>query len=349
MKKTYRILAVMLMVLLGTTVAMSFMGSVKAANDYVELQAEKSGDTVTVKLVALQSISNFGGVEFDLSYDKDVFTFTGKEDTLNGTYNTEEDFYSCGGLVDLVEGDTIVTLTFSVGEAYEKGQAYDFTMQFSEAFEGTGDMADYDWKNDQLTATIQEEEPTTTPEETTPEETTPEETTPEETTPEETTPEETTPVETTPEETTPEETTPEETTAEETTPEATTPEETTPEETTPEATTPEETTPEETTPEETTPEETTPEETTPEETTPVETTPEETTPEETTEEPTTAAPTTAAPTTAAPTKPVETKPSGETPDTGDHPSMGIWLAMLAVAAGGMFTIAAVGKKRTEEE
>ena len=221
MKKTFMILALAMVLVL--TLCLSFgklTVKAKESNEAVKIEASIDGDTVTLKLVAVTDIENFGGLDLGdtdtdvvgVEYDTDAFTYSSHSllSGANGDYFPETGRLTLGTSGDTIPAGTeLFVLTLKVTDSYTKGEAYDFTFNFCQAYDT--DLEDYDWMTDSLTATIQEEEDTTE------EDTTEADTTEADTTEADTTEADTTEADTTAEETTAAETTAAETTAVETT------------------------------------------------------------------------------------------------------------------------------------
>ena len=142
-------------VILALVIAFNTLtASAASSNDGVKLAVSADAETVTVTLSAVTAIAGFGGVDFYFTYDHEAFAFISEQDDLNGTYNSDEDFFSSGSKKDFSADSVILTIVLSVEEGYAAGENYSFTISFEEAFDSNGN--DYDWNKDVLTETLHE-------------------------------------------------------------------------------------------------------------------------------------------------------------------------------------------------
>lgn len=156
MKRGRKLLSILLTL---TMVLGLFCGATAhaAAND-VELKTEKSGDTVLVKLVAKTDME-FGGLALNYSFDEEVFSFVdGTSPVGEPTVNPDTKFFGVDTQTkaDVAAGETIVTLTFRVGDGFEKNKDYPFSVDIQEAY--NAGLDDYDWAEKTFEATYREDE-----------------------------------------------------------------------------------------------------------------------------------------------------------------------------------------------
>ena len=155
-KKFLSLLLVLTMIaaLFGVTTA-------NAATDDVELQVSKSGDTVSVSLMAKKDMT-FGGVTISpYSFDEEAFTYTKGDFTSPISTAAEEnvaDHYidiSTGNKITVSAGSPILTLNFKATEAYDETKDYTFGMNVLECSDSS--LAPHPWEGESLTATLKGE------------------------------------------------------------------------------------------------------------------------------------------------------------------------------------------------
>jgi pilin isopeptide linkage protein len=154
MKKLMACAVALVMVL---TTVFAGMTTAYAADAAVELQTAKSGDNVTVSLVA-KSDFNVGGLEGTFSYDANAFTSAGEVTSdlleVNENASTGKIMLDTGSNLDIKAGDVLAVWTFTTADAFAKDTDYTFTFQLEDAY--NFDLDSYDWAEETLTVTYNE-------------------------------------------------------------------------------------------------------------------------------------------------------------------------------------------------
>ncbi len=162
MKKTKRFWALILTAVMALNVLFSG-GPVSAAEDVpARLEVEKTGNTVTLKLITEEALPDLGMLQVNgdkFIYDSDVFTLD--LDSITDDYRQldteilEDGTIVAYGTANVPAGGTIFTLTLSVDpEAYQAGAVYEFTMTFKKV--GDANANQYSWSKATLTVSLHE-------------------------------------------------------------------------------------------------------------------------------------------------------------------------------------------------
>jgi len=157
MKKFGALLLALVMALLAV---MGSMTTAYAEGADVELQTERNGDTLTLKMVAKNEIS-FGGLDAKLSYDESAFT-KGKTTAFLGLYGvlgTDTNKLVLSNMnedeVKAAAGDVLFQVEFQVNEGYQKGTEYTFGFEMSDAYDFHDNT--YSWNKENVTVTYKED------------------------------------------------------------------------------------------------------------------------------------------------------------------------------------------------
>lgn len=125
-------------------------------NAQIELQASRSGDILTVSLVAKDDLV-FGGLEGNVDHEEDVEFVDYDASRFNSKdyYDTTTRFsMSAGGDLEMKAGDTIWSIRYRIKDGFEAGKEYKFDMNFTEVADP--DETDYSWGTDSFTVIYKE-------------------------------------------------------------------------------------------------------------------------------------------------------------------------------------------------
>lgn len=113
-----------------------------SVTDLLEVQTQRQGNKIAVRLVAKRNINNIGG--FEGSYAIDAGTnaaYNTYSSALNGLVNEESEYFSfvTDTPVALQAGDALLSLVFELNDAFATDTEYKFSIELEEFFDANRD------------------------------------------------------------------------------------------------------------------------------------------------------------------------------------------------------------------